>query len=405
MQRASRVASLTPSSTLAVTARANQLKAAGADVISFGAGQPDFDTPQRIKDAAVASLAAGNTRYLPTAGPPESREAVAAKLRNENSIDCDASHIIITNGAKQALYECLQCVINPGDSVLLPTPGWVSYRPMIELAGGTVVEVPGSIENDFKITPDLLSAALKKHGERARAIIINSPSNPCGIMYSEDELRELAAVLIPHPDIAIITDEIYEKIIFGEDHHFSLGSIPELRQRVMTVNGLSKTYAMTGWRLGYACVPNAALAQSVALLQEHVSGNVTSFCHAAIVEALRPAPDEIAALRTRFAARAVLMHGLVLQWEGVRCPAPSGAFYLFPDISACFGRTSLSGVTLTSAAEVAESLLDDALVAVVPGEDFGQGGERHIRLSFACNDETIREGCTRIARWLNECRS
>jgi len=394
-----RAESLRPSSTLAVTARVNRMIAEGVDVIGFGAGQPDFDTPQHIKQAAIDALLAGKTKYTPTPGPLDAREAIADKLRRENRVDCKAEHIVITVGAKQALYMVMQSIIDPGDEVILPTPCWVSYRPMAELAGGVPVEVAASIANDFKITPGQLAAAIT---DRTRAIIFNSPSNPCGTMYSEGELRAIADVLDEHPAVRVVTDEIYEKITFGDVAHFSIGSLPSMADRTITINGLSKAYAMTGWRIGYLCAPGdgGAVAKAVGRLQDQMTSNITSFCYAAIVEALKNGTAGVETMRQAFARRAALMHSLVSRLPGVRTPAPTGAFYLFPDVSAYFGRRSPGGRRLDAATAFADALLEEARVAVVPGEDFGDCARTHVRLSFACSDEHIEEGCRRIAAWL-----
>jgi aspartate aminotransferase len=403
IQLSSRARALRPSSTLAVTAMVNAMKARGIDVIGFGAGQPDFDTPDHIKQAAIRALQAGQTKYTPTPGPVEAREAIARKLRAENSIDCAAEHIVITVGAKHAMFMTLQALVNPGDEAILPTPAWVSYAPMIELAGGRVVEVPAALENDFRITPDQLADAITP---RTRVLILNSPSNPCGTMYSEDELRGLARVLEAHPDVSVITDEIYEKIIFGGIEHFSLASIPEMAERVITINGLSKAFAMTGWRIGYLCAPGngGALAKAVTKLQDQMTSNITSFCFAAIVEALANGGESVEGMRRHFARRAELMHGLVSRMPGLRSPRPTGAFYLFPDVAAHVGKTTKAGRTITSAQSFAEALLEEARVAVVPGEDFGECARSHVRLSFACSDEHIREGCARMDDWLRGLR-
>jgi len=402
---ARRVRSLKPSSTLAVSARVKEMIAEGIDVIGFGAGEPDFDTPPQIKAAAIAALESGRTGYEPVPGALESRTAVAEKLRTENGIACKASDIVITTGGKQALYLALQALVDPAEDheVLLPTPSWVSYRPMIELAGGRVVEIPSSPEGDFKITPEQLEAAITP---RAVAIIINSPSNPCGTTYTPDELRALADVLDRHPHIAIITDEIYEKLIYGDIESFSLGSRPETAERVITINGLSKAFAMTGWRLGYVCAPGLGgeIARAIARLQGQMTSHVTSFTMPAVVTALTEATADVARMRESFAQRAELIASFVATMPDVPCPKPTGAFYVFPDVSAHFGRVSPAGRSIDSALGFAEALLEEARVAVVPGDDFGGCGPRHVRLSFACSPEAIREGCRRMDRWLRSLR-
>jgi aspartate aminotransferase len=399
-----RVNALKPSATLAVSARVRELKAAGVDVIGFGAGEPDFDTPDNIKRAAADALMAGMTKYQPEAGEPQARQAIADKLQRDNGIRCSAVDIVITVGGKHALYEALQCLLDPGkgQQVILPTPAWVSYRPMAELAGGEVVELPGTVENDFKITPAQLADAIN---DRTAAVIFNSPSNPCGTTYIEHELRALAAVLQRHEHVAIITDEIYEKLVYGGTRHFSLGSIESIAERVVTVNGLSKAFAMTGWRIGYACAPGngGSVAKAMARLQGQMTSNITSFIYPAIVEALSPrSTASVETMRQAFEKRAGMIHRLAKAWPGVRCPRPTGAFYIFPDISGTFGRTSPGGRRITSAQSFAAALLDEAAVAVVPGEDFGACAAGHVRLGFACSEKTIEEGCRRIEAWLRK---
>jgi len=400
-----RVNRLKPSSTLAVDARCKAMRAQGIDVIAFGAGEPDFDTPMLIRNAAIDALLAGKTRYVATEGDPAARSAIARKLKGENGIECSAEHIVISVGGKHSIYLALQSLLDPGKGqhVILPTPAWVSYRPMIELAGGEAVEVAGAIERDFKITPEQLQRAITP---QTAAIIINSPSNPCGTMYSPEELRALAAVLAAHPNIAIITDEIYERLVYGEHKHLSLGSLPEIAQRVITINGLSKAYAMTGWRIGYACAPGSGgiVAKAMAKLQGQMTSNITSFVYSAIVEALTNGAESIEKMRQAFAKRAMLIHTLIQAMPGVRCPKPTGAFYIFPDISAHFGKATPAASMITSAQSFAEALLEEAKVAVVPGEDFGECARSHVRLSFATSERNIEEGCRRLRGFIESLR-
>ncbi len=399
MQLTQRSLALKPSSTLAVTARVGALKAQGVDVIGFGAGQPDFDTPDHIKQAAIDALKAGMTKYQPTPGAPEARAAIAKKLKNENNIDCAPEHIVITAGAKHAMFETIQALVEPRREVIILTPAWVSYRPMVEIAGGSVVEVPASIDNDFKITPDQLEAAIT---DRTAAVIFNTPSNPCGTMYSEAELRELGKVLIRHPNIAVIADEIYEKVTYGGIPHFSIGSIDELRERTVTINGLSKAYAMTGWRIGYLCAPGnkGELAKAVIKMQDQMTSNITSFTYPAIIRALEHGGPDVERMRSAFAERAKVINRLMSQIPGMPCPTPTGAFYVFPNVAAHFGKTSPGGRSIDSALSFAEGLLEEARVAVVPGEDFGECAKTHVRFSFACSKEQIEEGCRRIDGWV-----
>ncbi len=391
-----RVQQLKPSATLAVLARTRELCADGVDVIGFGAGEPDFATPMPIREAAVTALMAGDTHYAPVPGQPRARQAIADKLTRENNITCDATDIVITTGAKQAIYESLQCIIDPGDEVILPTPCWVSYAPMAELAGGRTVEVPGSIDNDFKISPEQLADAIT---DNTRAIVLNSPSNPCGTMYCEDELRAIAAIIEQHPQIVVISDEIYEKLIYTDTQHFSIGSVEAIADRVITINGLSKAYAMTGWRIGYACAPSG-MAAAISKLQSQLTSGITSFNNAAIVEALGGDGSDVERMRQVFASRGTLVYDRFCDMPHVKAVRPTGAFYLFPDVSACFGKTSPGGRLVHSSVALAEALLDEAHVAVVPGDDFGECAKANIRLSFATSDEQITIGCDRIRDWL-----
>ncbi|NNM27803.1 MAG: pyridoxal phosphate-dependent aminotransferase [Phycisphaerales bacterium] len=394
-----RARTLKPSATFAVTARVKTLVAEGKDVIGFGAGEPDFDTPEPIKEAAIAALRDGMTGYQPVPGRPEARAAIARKLQRENGIECGPDDIVISVGAKHSLYLALQAIVNPGQEVIVATPGWVSYMAMVGLCGGTTIEVPGATENDFKLTPAQLEAAITP---QTRAFIINSPSNPCGTMYTPDELAELGDVLATHPQVAIISDEIYEKLIYADVAHFSLGSLPALRERVITINGLSKAYAMTGWRLGYACAPgdDGVVAKAMARLQGQMTSHATSFAFPAIVDAIERRGDEVERMRRTFGERATLIHARLSAIPGVVCPRPTGAFYVFPDVSAFYGGRTPAGRVIDTSVAFAEALLEEAHVAVVPGEAFGACGGTHVRLSFACGTEQIEEGCRRITQWL-----
>ena len=395
-----RVRRLKPSATFAVTARVRELEAAGKDVIGFGAGEPDFDTPDPIKEAAIGALRAGQTGYQPVPGPLETRTVLARKLERENAIRCGPDDIVISCGAKHSLYLAIQAVLDPGREAILATPAWVSYRPMIELCGGIAVEVPGAVANDFKITPEQLEAAITP---RTAVFIVNSPSNPCGITYTPAELTALADVLLRHEHVAVISDEIYEKLIFAGVPHFSPGSIDALAERVVTINGMSKAYAMTGWRLGYACAPGPGIAKAIGKLQGQMTSHATAFCYPAIVEAVTNGDAAVESMRRTFAERAEVIHARLGAIEGVLCPRPTGAFYVFPDVGAYFGRTSPGGRPIDSSVSFAEALLEEALVAVVPGDGFGACAKRHVRLSFACGMDAIEEGCRRIAEWMARC--
>jgi aspartate aminotransferase len=398
---ADRALNLKPSATLAVTQRVRELKAQGKDVIGFGAGEPDFDTPSAISDAAIESLRAGMTHYAPVTGTVNARTAIAEKLQRENDIACTPDDIIISAGAKHSVYLALQALVNPGDDVLMPVPAWVSYRPIIELCGGNPIAVHGGVENDFRITPQQLADAITPN---TTAMLFNSPSNPCGTMYAPDEIRALADVLAAHDSITLISDEIYEKLIYGGIEHLSPGSIDAIAPRTVTVNGLSKAYAMTGWRLGYACAPGGdrAIVKAMARLQGQMTTHVFAPAYAAIVHALTHSEDAVAQMREQFARRGALMHSLLTAMPSIQCPTPTGAFYCFPRIADHFGKTTPAGTVITTALEFARALLEEANVAVVPGDDFD--GPEHVRLSFACRDDDIQRGCERLHAWLERLR-
>jgi len=412
MKLSHRVSGLKASSTIAVMNRAKELARQGVDVLSFAAGEPDFDTPQRIKQGAIDALLAGQTKYMATMGDPDTRKAIAEKATRENGIPgVTADHVGISAGGKHALYVIYQCLFDapeagvaPGEMVL-PVPAWVSYAPLAELAGAKVIEVPTTVETSFKVNPEQLRAAINP---RTRVVMLNSPSNPCGTMYSEQELRELAAVIAQAaktlaPDIVVISDEIYEKITYGGIPHFSIGSIPEIAERVITVNGLSKAYAMTGWRIGYTTTSGAwglRFMKAMATMQGQMTTNITAFVYPAIGVALRECADEVEVMRKAFARRANLIYSLSLKIPGLKAAQPTGAFYLFPDVSAHFGKSGPDGKKIASALDFCESLLASQRVACVPGEDFGGCGKKHIRMSFACSEKQIEQGMARLSEFV-----
>lgn len=393
---------MSESATLAVSAKVAAARAKGRDVVAFAMGEPDFDTPDNIKRAAIAALEKGLTKYAPTPGDKAAREAIAAKLTNENGVNTSFDQVTVTVGAKHAIYMALQAIIEPGrgDEVLLPTPAWVSYKPLIELAGARCVEVAGSVERGFRVTPADLAAAITP---RTVGIVWNSPSNPCGIAYPADEVRALCDELAKHEKIAVISDEIYEKLIYPEIApglvHFSPGAHPALAARTITINGMSKSYAMTGWRIGYMAAPKPMAAELIKL-QGQMTNSIPSFFYPAIQEALTNSAAGVEAMRVTFARRAKLIHDELAKIPGFRTPRPNAAFYAFPDISAHFGKTSPAGTRIESAQAFADALLAEADVAVVPGEDFGACARGHIRFSFACSDENILKGVARVREWV-----
>lgn len=397
---------MSESATLAVGAKAAAARSKGHDVIAFAMGEPDFDTPDNIKRAAIAALEKGMTKYAPTPGEKGAREAIARKLTLENGIETGFDQVTVTAGAKHAIYMALQAIVEPGrgDEVLLPTPAWVSYKALIELAGARCVEIPGSVANGFRITPSQLAGAITP---RTVGIVWNSPSNPCGTAYPAGEVRSLCEVLAKHERVAVISDEIYEKLIYPEISggltHFSPGSVPALRDRTITINGMSKSYAMTGWRIGYMAAPKA-MAQELIKLQGQMTNSIPSFFYPAIVEAIVNSAAGVEAMRGKFAARAALIKRELDAVPGFVTVAPNAAFYAFPDVSAHFGKVSSGGNRICSAQSFADALLDEVHVAVVPGEDFGECARGHIRFSFACSDEMIIRGIGRIREWVGALR-
>ncbi len=413
MRLSHRVEGLKPSVTVAFGNKAKALKRSGVEVLDFTLGEPDFDTPHPIKQAAIDALLAGQTKYMPTLGDPATRQAIADKFTRDNGIPgLTADHVAISAGGKHSLYVAMQCLLDPpppGEpplEALIPVPGWVSYAPIAELAGARVVELPTLPANDFKITPAQLREAITP---RTRLLILNSPSNPCGTMYTEAELRTLAAVIddaarTTAPDLVVISDEIYEKIVYGGIAHFSIGSVPGVADRVLTVNGMSKAFAMTGWRVGYAAMPGEfgrRLIGAMATLQGQMTTNITSFVYPAIRAALAECSADADRMRDAFARRADLITRLLAGVPGVRTVRPTGAFYVFPDVSSHFGRTSPAGRRIDSSLALCEALLDEARVAIVPGEDFGGCAKNHVRITFACGEQQIERGVAALGGFLS----
>ncbi len=411
-----RVSTLAPSATVAVMNRAKDMIAQGIDVLSFAAGEPDFDTPKAAKQAAIDALLAGQTKYMPTAGDKQTRAAIADKLTRENKIvGVTPDHVVIGAGGKHSLFCLFHSLVDntcPGEQPLeavLPVPAWVSYKPQIELAGGRVVEVETTPDSGFKMSPAQLKDAIT---ERTRAIVINSPSNPTGVMYTPDELRALALVIEDAianvaPDLVVITDEIYEKITFGRVPHFSLGALPAIAEHVVTINGMSKAYAMTGWRIGYLAGSGGLglkIAKAVTTLQGQMSTNITSFTYPAIRAAISDCASDVEQMRQAFQRRGELISRLLRKLPGVKFPEPDGAFYVFPDVSEHFGKRSRAGREIHSANDFCEALLEDARVAFVPGEDFGGCGNQCVRISFACSDQQIEHGMGRFGEFLANLR-
>ena len=396
---ATRIAQVADSITLAVTAKARQLKLSGVDVVSFGAGEPDFDTPQFIKDACVDALAKGQTKYTPTPSIPELKQAIAAKFKRDNGLDYKPEQVSVGAGGKQCLYMAMLACINPGDEVLIPSPFWVSYPEQAKLAGGVPVILAGDESKGFKITPRQLEAAITP---RTRAFLINSPSNPSGIAYTPDELRALADVLVRFPNVWIFADEIYEKLIYDGLTFVSFAGLrPEMMERTLTFNCHSKSFAMTGWRLGYVAGPKAVI-DGINKLQSQISSHVTSFIQMPGAIALNDprGAESVETMRVQFERRGRHMWERLNALPDVFCVRPEGAFYCFPNVSKHFGKTASNGTRITDAIGFASVLLDVAHVAVVPGTD--SGFDTHVRLSFATSMEQIDKGIDRIATFLSQ---
>ncbi|MCM1522323.1 MAG: pyridoxal phosphate-dependent aminotransferase [Muribaculaceae bacterium] len=389
-----RVQTLAPSATLAMSQKSNELKAQGVDVINLSVGEPDFETPRHIKEAAKEAINENFTFYTPVAGYMSLRKAVSDKLSRENGVVFTPEQIVVSNGAKQALCNVILATINPGDEVIIPMPAWVSYVEMVKLAGGIPVAVNADISQDFKITPAQLEEAITL---RTRMILICSPSNPTGSVYSHDELQGLVNVLVKHPDIIILADEIYEHINFTGSFT-SLGSFAETADRTVIINGVSKAYAMTGWRIGYCAAP-LWLAKAVTKLQGQYTSNASSIAQKA-AEAAYTGPQEcVEEMNEAFRRRRDLVVELASAIPGLKVNLPQGAFYLFPEVSAYIGKSTPEGRKIASSADLAMYLLEEGHVATVDGAAFGMDG--YIRLSYATSDDNIREAMARISNALS----
>ncbi|MGI6267029.1 MAG: pyridoxal phosphate-dependent aminotransferase [Candidatus Metalachnospira sp.] len=396
MKLSEKALGIKPSSTLSITEKAGILRSEGKNVISFSIGEPDFDTPEHIKKAAVDAINAGFTRYTAAAGIVELRKAVAKKLKEDNGLDYDYTQIVISNGAKHSLINALMAIINPGDEVIIPAPYWLSYAEMVRLAGGTPVVVYMDQNEGFALTRKVLE---KGYSDKTKAVIITTPSNPTGIVMDEGQLREIADFAV-EKDIAVIADEIYEKLIYSEDKkHISIASLnKEIYDRTITINGVSKSYAMTGWRIGYAAAP-APIAKLMSSMQSHMTSNPNSIAQKAALAAIEGPQDCVEDMRKQFAKRRDYIYDRVVNMPYVKTVKPEGAFYLFVDFSGTYGK-SYKGIVLESAAQIGAILLDEKLIAVVPCADFGMPD--HIRLSYATSIENITEGMNKLEEFLKE---
>jgi aspartate aminotransferase len=392
---AERTTLVKPSVTLAIAAKAGKLRAEGIDVVNFSAGEPDFDTPEHIKSAAIEALRKGMTKYTDVKGTEPLRVAIVNKYAQEYGLTYRKEDVLVSCGAKHSLYNLLQAVINPGDEVLIPAPYWVSYADMALLAGGIPKLIPTSEATSFRIKPEQLQAALTP---KSRVFVLNSPCNPTGATYSRDELLAIGAVLERH-DCLVFADDIYEKIVYdGFQVHNLVALCPSLRERTLIINGVSKTYAMTGWRIGYA-IGAADIIAAAAKIQSQSTSNPTSIAQAAALQAISGPQEEVAAMVRQFQERRNVIVETLNSIAGVRCLKPEGAFYVFPNISALIGK-SAGAKRLASPCDVADYFLEEAKVAVVPGEDFGS--REHIRFSYATSLKDIETGCARIRAAVNK---
>ncbi len=396
---ADRLDRIAPSQTITVTAKARALKAAGRDVIGLSSGEPDFDTPQNIKDAAIRAIQDGQTKYTDVAGTPALRQAVAAKFKRDSGIDYKPEEIIIATGGKQVIFNAMLATINAGDEAIIPTPCWVSYPDIVTLAEGVPVFVPCGQNAGFKMSGEQLEAAITP---KTKWFILNNPSNPTGAAYNAAELKQLTDVLLRHPDVWIFTDDIYEKLAYDGFTPATIVQVePKLRDRTITMNGCSKGYAMTGWRIGFAGAP-LALIKAMDKLQGQSTSNTSSISQAAAVEALNGPQESIGGMVEVYKRRRDMVVELLNQAPGLRCHKPEGAFYVFPDMNGCVGKTTKGGRLISTDKDFVEALLDEEGVATVHGDAFIFPG--HFRISYATSDEALREACTRIKRFCETMR-
>lgn len=390
MELANRVKTLTPSSTLAITAKAKELKQQGHDVIALGAGEPDFNTPGPILAAAKKAMNEGKTKYTPSGGIVELKQAIVNKFQKDNQLDYTKEQIIVTTGAKHALYTLFQVLLNEGDEVIIPAPYWVSYPEQVKLAGGTPVFIPAKEENQFKLTPQELEAAITS---KTKAIIINSPSNPTGMMYNKEELKQLGDICLKY-DLLIVSDEIYEKLIYSGEDHVSIAQLsPELKAQTVIINGVSKSHSMTGWRIGYAVGPNKII-KAMTSLASHSTSNPTSIAQYAALAAYQMDDSFNEEMKGVFSHRLERSYQLLTELPGVSCVKPEGAFYLFPNVQEAVRKSGFSNVD-----DWAKALLEEEKVALIPGSGFG--APNNVRLSYATSMEALEEAAKRIKHFIS----
>lgn len=383
-----------PSPTIAVTQKARDLVAAGRDVIGLGAGEPDFDTPENIKEAAIAAIRRGETKYTAVEGIPELRAAIARKFKRENNLDYTPAQTFVAPGGKSVLYNALLATLNPGDEVIVPAPYWVSYPDIVRLAGATPVEVLTTLEDGFRLTPEVLEAAITP---KTKWLIFNQPSNPSGACYTHDQIRALTDVLLKHPHVWVLTDDMYEHLVYGGFKFHTVAEVePNLFERTLTMNGVSKAYAMTGWRLGYCGAPEP-LIKAMAKLQSQQATNASSITQWAAVEALDGPQDFIPGFQKIFEERRDLVVSMLNQADGIECPRPEGAFYVYPSVRKLLGRRTPSGKTIETDEDFVTALLEQEGVAVVHGAAFGLSP--FFRASYATSTKKLEDACNRIQRF------
>ena len=388
---AERLDRVSPSQTIAISSKARALKAAGRDIISLSAGEPDFDTPGNIKAAAIRAIEAGETKYTDVSGTMALRQAVCAKFKRDNGLDYTPSEVMISTGGKQVIYNAMVATLNAGDEVIIPSPCWVSYPDIVSLADGTPVIIPCSQNSGFKLRPEDLEAAITP---KTKWLMLNSPSNPSGAAYTADDLRALAEVLVRHPHVWVLTDDIYEKLVYDDFEFATIAQVePRLKDRTLTMNGCSKSYAMTGWRIGF-CGGPAALIKAMDKLQSQSTSNTSSISQAAAVEALNGPQDFLGEMRGVYQERRDLVVSMLNTAPGLNCHKPEGAFYVFPAIHGCIGKTSRGGVAIADDESFVTALLDEEGVAAVHGSAFMYPG--HFRVSYATDTESLRKACERI---------